>query len=50
MALVEWNGSLVTGDPTIDADHKRLVSYVNELHAALIVGKARSYLGRSSRS
>jgi hemerythrin len=45
MALVEWNDTLVTGDAVIDADHKKLVSYVNDLHEGLIKGKGKDTLG-----
>ena len=46
MAFVEWNDALVTGNAEIDADHKKLVSYVNELHEALSNGKGKDVLGQ----
>jgi len=45
MAFVQWNDALVTGHAEIDADHKKLVSYVNELHEALSKGKGKDVLG-----
>jgi len=45
MAFVEWSNALVTGHAEIDADHKKLVSYVNELHEALSKGKGKDVLG-----
>ncbi len=45
MALIAWNDALVTGNEAIDADHKKLVSYVNDLHTALQQGKGKQVIG-----
>ena len=45
MALINWSDALSTGDDAIDADHQKLVSYMNELHAALSRGKGKDVLG-----
>ena len=45
MAFIQWNDALVTGHAEIDADHKKLVSYVNDLHEALSKGKGKDVLG-----
>jgi methyl-accepting chemotaxis protein len=37
-ATLEWGTAWLTGHPVIDADHKMLVRYVNELNAAMIEG------------
>jgi methyl-accepting chemotaxis protein len=38
-ATLEWGPAWFTGHPVIDADHKMLVQYVNELYQAMIQGK-----------
>jgi methyl-accepting chemotaxis protein len=38
-ATLEWGEAWLTGNATIDADHKMLVQYVNELNAAMLEGK-----------
>lgn len=38
---LEWGPSWMTGHPVIDADHKMLVQYVNELNLAMVNGKGR---------
>ncbi|HOE08536.1 MAG TPA: bacteriohemerythrin [Treponemataceae bacterium] len=35
MELFEWSDSLKTGIESIDLQHKKLLSFVNELHAAM---------------
>jgi len=45
MPFVSWDDKLSVGHPVIDGDHKKLVSYVNELHDAMAQGKARDHLG-----
>jgi hemerythrin-like metal-binding protein len=44
MAFVEWDARFATGNAAIDTDHKKLMSYVNELHEALSRGKGRDVL------
>ena len=41
-ATLEWGPSWLTGNAVIDADHKMLVQYVNELSHAMHVGEGRS--------
>ncbi|HOX31763.1 MAG TPA: bacteriohemerythrin [Spirochaetales bacterium] len=44
MAFMDWDASLETGNPTIDAQHRRLIALVNELHEAMRGGKGSSVL------
>ncbi|MEI7609945.1 MAG: hemerythrin domain-containing protein, partial [Rhodospirillaceae bacterium] len=39
--LIEWNGSLEIGNPSIDDDHRRLVAEANELYD-IISAKGKS--------
>jgi methyl-accepting chemotaxis protein len=41
-ATLEWGPAWLTGHAVIDADHKMLVQYVNELNAAMREGRGRS--------
>jgi hemerythrin len=46
MAFVEWSDAKFSvGIANVDADHKKLAQYVNDLHAALTAGKANDVLG-----
>ena len=38
-ATLEWGPSWFTGNDVIDADHKMLVMYVNDLNTAMLEGK-----------
>ncbi len=40
-ATLDWGPAWFTGHPVIDADHKMLVQYVNELNDAMTNGKGR---------
>jgi methyl-accepting chemotaxis protein len=40
-ATLEWGPGWITGHPVIDADHKMLVQYVNELNQAMLDGAGR---------
>lgn len=44
MALVEWKSIYETKVSEVDAQHKKLVSIVNELHAAMTMGKGKEIL------
>ena len=44
MALFTWDGSFSVNIPSIDAQHKKLVGIVNELHAALQNGNSDEVL------
>lgn len=50
MALIEWNSSLSVGVPSIDAQHSVLVSLLNDLHEAMLTGKAQTRTGPLLRS
>ena len=39
--FVEWIESYSVGIPEIDAEHKRLVALINELHSAYVAGQSR---------
>lgn len=38
---IEWDSKLDTGIAVIDAQHKRIVDYINELEAAKVIGDRR---------
>lgn len=40
MALFEWNDMFSVGVASIDQQHKKLIDYVNQLHDAMMEGKA----------
>jgi len=42
---LKWGDNWMTGLPEIDADHQRLVEYVNALSAAMMQSKGRAVLG-----
>jgi len=41
-ASLEWGPAWLTGNEVIDADHKRLVQYVNDLNKAMHAGQGRA--------
>jgi methyl-accepting chemotaxis protein len=41
---LKWGDNWLTGHPVIDADHKMLVQYVNELSAAMMQSKGRNVI------
>ena len=45
MSLLTWNDSFSVGVKTIDQQHSGLFAIVNELHAAMMTGKAKNVLG-----
>lgn len=45
MSLMDWQDSLSVGVPTIDAEHKKLVSLLNDLHTAMREGKSKQAMG-----
>lgn len=45
MELFKWSENLSVGIDTIDRQHQKLVSLVNELHAAMSKGKGKDVLG-----
>lgn len=46
MALFEWNEDLATGIETIDNQHKKLISIINELHESMKQGKGKEIINR----
>lgn len=45
MALVAWSEQLSVGVVSIDEQHKKLVSLLNQLHDGMLSGKGRDALG-----
>jgi hemerythrin-like metal-binding protein len=45
MAFFDWNDKLTVGNSMIDRDHKMLIQYVNEMHAAMMAGKGKDIVG-----
>ena len=45
MPLMSWNDKMSVGVAVIDADHKKLVSMVNELYDAIQAGKGKEKVG-----
>ncbi|MCX8167242.1 MAG: bacteriohemerythrin [Candidatus Micrarchaeota archaeon] len=46
MALFEWTENLSVGIPTIDEQHKKLISIINELNEAMKSGKGKELIGK----
>ena len=44
MPLINWNSTLETGHPQIDAEHRRLVEIVNRLNDAMLAGRGQDEL------
>ncbi len=49
MAFIDWSDNLATGIASIDAQHKRLIQIVNDLHDAMKVGKGREVIEKTLR-
>jgi hemerythrin len=49
MALLEWTEKMSVGIDTIDADHKKLLDLVNELHAVVRKKESPANIGRVLR-
>jgi hemerythrin len=49
MALLEWTDKMSVGIETIDADHKKLLALVNELHAVVRKKESPQVVGRVLR-
>lgn len=46
MAFIDWTPALSVSIPSIDQQHQKLISLINELHDAMRMGKGRDVLGR----
>lgn len=46
MPLMTWNDKMSVGIPSIDAEHQKLVSMLNELFDAVQAGRGRDALGK----
>lgn len=44
MALITWGEGLLVGISELDAEHKKIVTMINDLHDAMKTGKGRSLL------
>jgi len=47
MTLIEWNKNLSVNIPIIDEQHKKLISYLNELYTHMKIGKGRTIIGET---
>jgi len=47
MSLIYWNNDLSVGIPSIDAQHKKLLDLLNELHGATYQGKGQEVVGNT---
>lgn len=45
MDLIKWSEDLSVNIPIIDEQHKKLISYLNELYTHMKVGKGREIIG-----
>ena len=45
MPIAVWDDSYLTGDPTVDTQHKQLFKLVNELHGTIVGGKGPEVQG-----
>ena len=45
MPIAVWSDSYLTGDPTVDNQHKQLFKLVNELHGAILGGHSQEVQG-----
>jgi len=46
MGIYEWSEKYSTGNSAMDAQHKKLFAYIQELHDAMQVGKGKDSLGK----
>ncbi|MFZ1087098.1 MAG: bacteriohemerythrin [Terracidiphilus sp.] len=45
MGLISWSSKYSVGVKNLDDQHKKLIEYLNELHAAMLKGQAQSAAG-----
>ena len=41
MSTIQWDQSMATGIDSVDAQHKQLIAWLNDLLAAISQGRAR---------
>ena len=46
MALIEWSEELSTGIKEVDAQHRRLVDIINELHVAMLDRREKQVMSK----
>jgi len=46
MSYFNWDDSYSVGQKTVDDQHKTLVSLINELHEAMILGKSKQIMNK----
>ncbi len=46
MPFILWNQALSVGIPSIDRQHRQLVDIINDLHDAMLAGKAKDISGQ----
>ena len=49
MPIAIWTSGLVTGDPTVDKQHRRLFRMINDLHHATLKGDGQDVMGPTMR-
>jgi hemerythrin len=45
MSLITWSEKLSIGVPSIDDQHKKLVTLINQLHDGMLAGRGKEVLG-----
>jgi hemerythrin len=45
MPYISWDDSMSVGVKQFDADHQKLISYINKLHTALLAGDGAAVMG-----
>ncbi|MGA2116402.1 MAG: bacteriohemerythrin [Bryobacteraceae bacterium] len=43
---VSWRDQYSVGIPSIDAEHKKLIGLINDLHAAMLDGRGKEVMGK----
>lgn len=46
MPLINWSTKYSVGNPSLDTQHQKLVSVINEFHDAMKAGKGKDILGK----
>jgi len=45
--IAVWNDKYRTGNATVDSQHQRLFAMVNDLHTAIVTGKAKEFQAKA---